>query len=772
MAYRWQARAIRRNFIITTALSGVFVQSPLAAQTADPASASASARQQATQATPVQQTTPVDQPAEMSDDIVVTAEKRATSAMRTAIGVSVLDADALRDSEVRNVQDLQNYVPGLSVTDGGPTNNVNVRGIGLNVTNPGVYSGVAIYRDNLFQSPIVGNEPYYDIGSVQLLRGPQGTFVGNNSTGGALFINSADPRLDAGTHGYASLRGGTYANLAFEGAINQPLSDTVAVRIATYDERRDSFFENGNAEINPSADTRRTPGSLNILAGRVGVLWEPSADLRVLTKADYYQNSTGGYATKPIPGSPFAQFAPSDPFTLAYSGDVQYDESLWRLSNEIRYTLPGGLTLRNVAGITKYSFQQQADNNGSSQPTANTGLDTREYVISEEFNLISADDQPLTYVVGGYFLYDHGDVPAYIRNYAGIGAATVPTTILDIRSITKKQSAAGFVGLKYKLTDTLQVEASGRYTWSGVDYGDNRLNVYAADASGNPGPLLLTQPIDGRQRDSGATWKVGLNYTPSSRNFFYGFIATGRKGGGIQGPTTNFSPEKVTDYELGWKTTQLNGRFHAQLGAYYNDYSNLQVLGITPATGLQVVFNSGSAETYGAEAQVDMRFGGLLLTAVGSYLHSKVSVSNLVNSASLPDGGAGTLGPQCGSGQTAGCFDYTPYLTSATGPLPYAPKYNFALSAAYDVALGGGTLTPRVEFSRTAAQSTSYLRDAFDRIRDRNLVNLKLSYQLDKYTLEAFVTNLTDQTYPSGRAGFVWFLGPPRQVGARVLFNF
>lgn len=166
-----------------------------------------------------------------TDEIVVTAEKRSTTVMRTNIAVAALSGDDLKQHEIRDVKALQNFVPGLSVSDTGLVSQLNIRGIGLGITDPGVYSGVAIYRDNLFQGPIVANEPFYDIGSVQVLRGPQGTFVGNNSTGGALFVKTADPKLGDAS-GYASLTGGNYNRIAFEGAVNIPVSDTLAVRIA------------------------------------------------------------------------------------------------------------------------------------------------------------------------------------------------------------------------------------------------------------------------------------------------------------------------------------------------------------------------------------------------------------------------------------------------------------------------------------------------------------------------------------------------------------
>lgn len=696
-----------------------------------------------------------------TDEIVVTAEKRSTTVLRTNIAVSALSGDDLRQHEIRGVKELQNFVPGLSVSDTGLVSQLNIRGIGLGITDPGVYSGVAIYRDNLFQAPIVAGEPFYDIGSVQVLRGPQGTFVGNNSTGGALFAKSADPKLGE-ISGYASLTGGNYDHATFEGAINIPVSDTLAVRVATYDEHRASFFKNGNPSNSPSS-RYSTPGEVNILAGRISVLWKPSEDFQSLTKVEYYRNEAGGFTGKPIPGTFFASLVSPDPYTINFGNIPRYEESTFRADNETRLTLANGITLRNMIGLTIAKFNQSSDAIGISSPTVNINVSADEPVFSEEFTIISPDDKPFKWTFGGYYLRDKNKVPVRIENFLG------NTLIVGVDRAVKKSKAL-YGGVKYNLTDALEIEASGRYTWSSVNKDSRNGNNFYDLATND---FLFFVPTTGNQADKGLTWKFGVNYTADARNFFYAFAAKGRKGGGVQSPVSNFAPESVMDYEAGWKGSMFGGALRAQIGGFYSKYKNMQVQNILPLSGLATIFNAGSAETYGPEAELGLRLGGLDVTVAGSYLKSKITVNDVVNRPSLPDGGQGTLGPQCAVGQSAGCFDYVPYIGTATGPLPFAPKFNIAIGLSYNIELGEDKrLTPHVEYTHTDSQKTSFFNDATSILPGRDLINAKLTYSTGALDFEAFVTNLTKEVYPGGANGSIWFYGAPRQFGGRISVRF
>lgn len=711
-------------------------------------------------------------------EIVVTAEKRSESVMKTGIAVTALSGQDLQAKQILGAADLQNFAPALSITNNGLTNNVNIRGIGLNVTTPAVTSGIAMYRDNLYQAPIVAGEPYYDIANIQVLRGPQGTFVGSNSTGGAVFISTNNPRLEDGVHGYVTGKVGNYTNVGVEGAVNIPVSDTLAVRTAFYTDRRDSFYKNRTPNPDGAFQVLPSPGNLNAVAARVGLLWQPSSSFEMVAKVEYYQNHTGGFALKPIPGTPLAAFAPSNPFELAYSiPNTRYDESTVRADVEAKYTFPNDISLRSVSGVTFYDYKQVVDATASTQPSQNVNNQGHERVYSQELNLLSPDTGRFKWVIGAYGFYDPTKVRALFENFAGIGPATIPTTNLDITADTAKWSIAGFGGIRYNLTDALELQASARYTHNHVtNFPAYAVDVYLTSDQGVPtAPVFLTRvPVNGKATDHGATWKVALNWTPDRDNLIYGFVATGMKSGGIQDPVTNFEPEHVTDYELGWKSTMLGGHLRTQIGGFYNDYTNLQISDIVPSSGQSSLFNAGHATLYGIEGEANLHFGGLTMNAVASYVHTKLSIAGVLDAALLPDAGAGTLGPQCAQGQTTGCFDYAPYIASSSASgLPYAPQYNFSVGAAYAFKVGAdSTLTPRIDVSRTGSQWTEIFRHPIGFLPGRTLVNAKLSLIAGDWTVEAYATNLFDEVYPTGRAGSAWFYGAPRQEGIRVSRSF
>ena len=168
-------------------------------------------------------------------DIVVTAERRSENLMTTPISASVLTGKDLANKGVTNVDALQFAMPSVTVNNFGQGNDFNVRGIGKAEHNTQTTTGVIVYRDGVPTFPgYVQGEPYYDIADIQVLRGPQGTIVGQNATGGAVFVNTNDPVIDGGVHGYVQANYGNYNDAGAQGAINLPLSDTFAVRVAAF----------------------------------------------------------------------------------------------------------------------------------------------------------------------------------------------------------------------------------------------------------------------------------------------------------------------------------------------------------------------------------------------------------------------------------------------------------------------------------------------------------------------------------------------------------
>ena len=177
------------------------------------------------------------------ETVVVTASRRSENLMTAPTSASVLTSVDLQNRDVFNVNSLQFVAPSLTVNDLGQGVDFNIRGIGKGEHNTQTPAGVVTYRDGVATFPsYMTEEPYFDIKSVQVYRGPQGTFVGQNATGGAVFVTTNNPIIGGGYTGYAQAQYGNYNDVQLQGAVNIPISDTLALRFAGFGERRDSFY--------------------------------------------------------------------------------------------------------------------------------------------------------------------------------------------------------------------------------------------------------------------------------------------------------------------------------------------------------------------------------------------------------------------------------------------------------------------------------------------------------------------------------------------------
>ncbi|MGH8256635.1 MAG: TonB-dependent receptor plug domain-containing protein, partial [Steroidobacteraceae bacterium] len=182
-------------------------------------------------------------------EVVVTAERRAEDVQTTPISVVAVSGNQLQAQQITTVQSLQQIAPNLTVTNGGTTQYVNIRGIGYSPVGGDGQNGIAMVHDGLSNNEDgVGlNTPYFDIADVEVLRGPQGTFAGVNSTGGAVEVTSQNPNF-RGVNGYATAQIATYSDSRFQGAVNLPATDTLAVRLAFNEETSGSYFYDEGAE--------------------------------------------------------------------------------------------------------------------------------------------------------------------------------------------------------------------------------------------------------------------------------------------------------------------------------------------------------------------------------------------------------------------------------------------------------------------------------------------------------------------------------------------
>ena len=225
-------------------------------------------------------------------EVVVTAERRTSNLQTTPIAATVLTGAELELKGVNAVDQLQFISPSVTLNNYGQGNSFNIRGIGKSETNSTVTVGVVTYRDGVATFPgYLQSEPYYDIQSLEILRGPQGTFAGQNATGGAVVITEAAPTFGS-YGGYLEGQLGNYDDKRLRGAINLPISSTFAARIAFNSEYRESFHE-------ITGGYTGHPGRLQSNSVRLSLLWKPTEALTVSLKEDYNHIDMGGFPADP-----------------------------------------------------------------------------------------------------------------------------------------------------------------------------------------------------------------------------------------------------------------------------------------------------------------------------------------------------------------------------------------------------------------------------------------------------------------------------------------
>ena len=711
--------------------------------------------------------------AQPDGEIVVTAERRSTSLQRTPVAASVLTGEDLVRKGVNGVEQLQFATPSLTVNTAGQGNAFNIRGIGKTEQSSSIGVGVITYRDGVATFPgYLQSEPYYDIASVEVLRGPQGTFAGGNATGGAVFINEVNPSTDR-VKGYALAQYGNYNQIKLQGALNIPGGDTLAIRFAGNLEHRDTFY-------NVSGPWTGNPGDRRDYSARASILWQPTPQLRVLLKGDYNNINYGGIpasnAYTLTTGGPVANTG--DPLNVASNAPLYGGDEFGRVVLNVGYTLDSGIVLRSISGFQRGTTHVSYDGDGTAAagtpaaPAVNFRDNITQEIWSQEFNIVSPDTGPFTWVLGGYYQHDNITIPPnggyVVDNTPNSISPLVFDTILE--GTNPKTALAGFAQAGYELSNGLQLQVGARYsrTSSANDA------VAKATLPILPNPILTLLQKD-KVVEKKLNGKIALNWTVDRNNFLYAFVATGAKAGGLNGPNTAgvtpraFGAEDVTDYELGYKGTFMNGRLRTQLGGYYSEYKNYQISIVDPdQRSISSVYNvPGKTKLYGAELSAQGSFGALGLDVAASVSNSKLGTFYAID----PRFGTSTalVCNPTGGPVTARCINLSGREQA------YAPKFTLSAGAQYAIALGSeAKLTPRIDYAHIAPTFGTLFQNPVlgDRLEARNIVNAQLTLTTGDWSVAGFGTNLTDQHYVGAINGVRRLAGAPRQYGLRVSRSF
>jgi iron complex outermembrane receptor protein len=715
-------------------------------------------------------------PAETTlNEVVITAEKKSENLQTTAVSATVRSGDELKEEGVLDIQDLQLQTPGLTIQP--PLSSetfINIRGVGIQQTNPASSNGVAFYIDGQALPSLIDTvDTFYDIQDVEVLRGPQGTLVGSNSDGGAIFINSVQPTFDT-LKGYLEQTFGNYNDRRTEGALNMPLSDMFAARVAFVYETRDSFTTNLGAQAgSPVGATfppaQNQPGNVNFNAVRVQLAFKPDEDFEYTLRYEPYSSRTDGFAVKPdevavaplaayykLPGTQFADpvaaATQGQPFTIDYDRDQYYNISGQRSTGTGVWHISSDLELKSVSSFQSGYESDLTDVDASSAPADVYLVRRADFrTFTQEFNLLSTGPGPLQWVIGAYYLNSRGPLSLEFVN-GGAGPLSV---------ISYHTNVAGFASATYQFTPQWSFTLGGRYSHDNQPF-------HELGAAPIPNETFTAS-------DSEPTGTAKLNFQATPDTLVYASVATGYKAGGMNleiPPIITpgaYKPEKNVVEELGLKTTTLDDhlRFDGDIfNSHYTDFQVQETFVANPAPGVFIpapyTQTPGSARIWGAEAEFTGAFDQLQANFGASYLHAR----------------------------TAESFNFTgptgiPYVIPSGTEVPFAPDWTITAGGQYGFALGTGTLTPRLQYQYQGSQFISISHDIYplsigSEIPGHGTADFRLTYNSgEHWQLEGYITNLTNHTYianslPSPTAGAPPGLayGAPIQGGARFTYRF
>jgi iron complex outermembrane receptor protein len=690
-------------------------------------------------------------------EVVITADRRTTNLQKTAIAATVLSGSDLINKGVFTVDQLQFVAPSVTVNNFGQGNDIDIRGIGKGEHNSQTSTGVITYRDGAATFPgYIQEEPYYDIANVEVLRGPQGTFSGQNATGGALIVTTNNPVIGGGYDGYVLGHYGNYNDTGVQGAVNIPINDTLAARIAFDTDYRNSFYKISGPW---TGDKDLKWGAL-----RFSLLWKPTSALTVLWKTDLDYLDNGGYFGD-------AMATPGTSTLFKFGNDFrQYAvDDFVRSILKVDYVNPDGITFQSItsAATGRTAWTGDIDGqNSTSNPAAGVSIDeaVSETLMSQEFNIISPTKGPLTWVLGANVQVNNYNFP---YNHFDIG---FPPGVTDEQLFgTNWTHNWGVFGqVSYDLPAGFQVQLGGRYS----EWYTRNWVVWQA-----PEYIAFGYKFLDQQTYTGAnmTGKATLNWNIDAHNFLYAFIASGAKPGGLNGNLLfgggalppPFAQEYVTDYEIGWKSSMFDNHLRTQIGLYDNSFQNFQVIVPIPNVPNQTTEMNvpGHTKLYGLEASAQAVFGDFSAN-VGLGLEKSSLAKFYSEDPRLPT--AGTCNPASGPATTT-CVNLGGH------PQTYAPDFTFNASLLYNFHLAGGDLvTPSVNYSHISDQwATLYDNRAVgDYLTPRDIVNASVAWTHGSYVATVYCYNCTDDHYVAAVVSPIRMAGAPRQFGVSLLKTF
>ena len=551
--------------------------------------------------------------AEVIEEVVVTAQKRAQNIQDVPLSISAETGEELRDQGVSSILDLSIAVPFVNVSRNIGVPNIYIRGIGSSFLGVGGDGSISLHLDGVYMSrPRAQIAGFYDVNRIEVLRGPQGTLYGRNATGGNINVITNKPTDEPS--GYAVISAGNYGRLDLEAAVGGPLGENSNGRLSILRIERNGYGQ--NIHLGTDIDDQSEQG----IRGQLDFM--PTERLSVLLSVDRYEADDAAFGWH-ISGQATAR--PLTAVALGATGlpsNLRDIDSLVPTAREIDIT-GGSLTLSyDLRDDLQFkSITGQRDSLSSVQTDVSSGIPPSVLIakplvpisqheesewFSQEFQLVWTRDK-LNALFGLYYfdedLFGNVHIPTNaltLLGASGLGMIPVPfpsDSLFSQFGTVDTEAKAVFTNLEYGLNERLTAILGLRYS----DETRSREGTFTA-----PSPFANTLiPSTGKKSWDDFTPKLTLDYVLNESSHIYGSIGQGFKSGVFIAGSANpaVEPETVTSFEVGVKSRMNEGRVFANAAVFYNDYDDLQLNRIV---GTAVVLeNATDARIYGFELELD-----------------------------------------------------------------------------------------------------------------------------------------------------------------------
>lgn len=694
-------------------------------------------------------------------DVIVTAQRREQNLQEVPASVTAFDSSNLQAQAVQNLTDLNSKVPNVVLAPVGAYPYASaffIRGLGFADVESTFEPAVGVEMNGVYLARNSGAlQDFFDIDSVEILRGPQGTLYGRNTIGGVVSVRTKRPGDTFGGEVLATFgdRGRAEARVAIE----SPLNDIFAVRASM-------MYKNYNG-YNYDATTGKKVGNNEVWSGRVTLVAKPTDNLEATLIGDFDRERGSGAAFRnasqpgnvyynfspdtgtPTPVVPAGNSDPRNPYVVYGNTPLFANLDTWGLTFDVEYNL-GGAKLTAITGYREFKDRVQSDYDASALNFFAALRDQRHEQFSQEVRIASSGKNKLDYVLGAYFMHQSYNIT---NTQSGIiyGGLSVPQIASQSNS-----AYAAFGQLDYHVTDALTLTAGGRYSYETKRFTNQ--------------PLFYNSSMTYNDNWGNFSPKLGVSYQLDPNVLAYFTWSKGFRSGGFNGRAASFTSagpynaETVSSFEGGLKTELFDKRVRFNLAGFSSTYSNMQVgtQGLTEAGVYEsIVTNAAKARIDGVEAEVQWVLGGgFRLNANGSWLHARY-IDNFTDLTS-----DGINNP----------------TDNKDLPLAYAPKWSGSAGVFYDHQISFGRLSGSVNavyMDDIYTSSGVINRTSNVQVRPANvLVDATLGVQADSgWRIGVWVKNALDKTvinntFGLGPLGFLRIYSPPRTFGVDLGYKF